>query len=139
MNPQVENSQNQNETVSLTQSETPKKTNQERIEAGEPHIKYKEQLIFTKNWPGKNCRKCLSTGYVGVLLKGDRKALTLGRNDKCPCGSDKKYKKCCLELVARMRMSGSSILTCSCVGKGAELAENPDLDKLRAQMTKVMG
>jgi uncharacterized protein YecA (UPF0149 family) len=22
--------------------------------------------------------------------------IKLGRNDKCPCGSGKKYKKCCL-------------------------------------------
>lgn len=25
--------------------------------------------------------------------------LKLRRNDKCPCGSGKKYKKCCLEKV----------------------------------------
>jgi uncharacterized protein YecA (UPF0149 family) len=24
------------------------------------------------------------------------KAETVGRNDKCPCGSGKKYKKCCM-------------------------------------------
>ena len=23
----------------------------------------------------------------------------IGRNDKCPCGSGKKYKKCCLDIV----------------------------------------
>jgi len=26
-----------------------------------------------------------------------------GRNDPCPCGSGKKYKKCCLEAVAGRR------------------------------------
>jgi len=24
------------------------------------------------------------------------KAITIGRNDPCPCGSGKKYKRCCL-------------------------------------------
>lgn len=24
----------------------------------------------------------------------------IGRNEKCPCGSDKKYKKCCLNRVS---------------------------------------
>lgn len=23
----------------------------------------------------------------------------VGRNDKCPCGSEKKYKKCCWDIV----------------------------------------
>jgi uncharacterized protein YecA (UPF0149 family) len=26
----------------------------------------------------------------------DRKSKKVGRNDPCPCGSGKKYKKCCL-------------------------------------------
>ncbi len=25
----------------------------------------------------------------------------IGRNDPCPCGSGKKYKKCCLEIMIR--------------------------------------
>lgn len=27
----------------------------------------------------------------------DEESKTVGRNDLCPCGSGKKYKKCCLE------------------------------------------
>jgi uncharacterized protein YecA (UPF0149 family) len=27
----------------------------------------------------------------GTIVKGDK----IGRNDPCPCGSGKKYKKCC--------------------------------------------
>ena len=32
-------------------------------------------------------------------VEGDRAAskLKIGRNDPCPCGSGKKYKKCCLK------------------------------------------
>ncbi|MGB1398058.1 MAG: SEC-C metal-binding domain-containing protein, partial [Planctomycetota bacterium] len=28
-----------------------------------------------------------------------RAAAKIGRNDPCPCGSGKKYKKCCLNLL----------------------------------------
>lgn len=36
-------------------------------------------------------------GNLTVLLRDDAKARTkVGRNDPCPCGSGKKYKKCCL-------------------------------------------
>jgi len=29
--------------------------------------------------------------------KSINKRVKIGRNQKCPCGSDKKYKRCCLE------------------------------------------
>ncbi|NPV05396.1 MAG: hypothetical protein HPY67_11775 [Syntrophaceae bacterium] len=29
--------------------------------------------------------------------KGPKKKVQAGRNDACPCGSGKKYKRCCLE------------------------------------------
>ncbi len=41
-------------------------------------------------------RTCLSFGTLsneGILEKGS--VLMVGRNDPCPCGSGKKYKKCC--------------------------------------------
>lgn len=42
----------------------------------------------------KNMRK---PGKLSVLLREAAKARTeVGRNDPCPCGSGKKYKKCCL-------------------------------------------
>jgi len=31
------------------------------------------------------------------LARGSRRKRKIGRNDPCPCGSGKKYKKCCLE------------------------------------------
>jgi hypothetical protein len=30
----------------------------------------------------------------------------LGRNDKCFCGSNKKYKKCCLTLISKIQQVG---------------------------------
>lgn len=32
----------------------------------------------------------------GILTAGTPPPLRANRNDKCPCGSNKKYKKCCL-------------------------------------------
>ena len=34
---------------------------------------------------------------VEVVKKNNPKYKDVGRNDKCPCGSDKKYKHCCLK------------------------------------------
>ena len=35
-------------------------------------------------------------GVKGVTIKRPANVSALGRNDPCPCGSGKKYKKCCL-------------------------------------------
>jgi len=38
-------------------------------------------------------------GYTQKNSSADQNQLTskkTGRNDKCPCGSEKKYKKCCM-------------------------------------------
>ena len=32
-----------------------------------------------------------------IIWKTRRKLVKAGRNDPCPCGSGKKYKKCCIE------------------------------------------
>lgn len=37
------------------------------------------------------CRRCLNPKPVENL------GLRIGRNDACPCGSGRKFKKCCLE------------------------------------------
>lgn len=36
----------------------------------------------------------------------DEKKNNLGRNDKCFCGSNKKYKKCCLTLIFKIQQIG---------------------------------
>jgi len=33
--------------------------------------------------------------FVELARMGKRENVAVGRNDKCPCGSGKKYKKCC--------------------------------------------
>jgi hypothetical protein len=33
----------------------------------------------------------------------------IGRNDPCPCGSGKKYKRCCLALVAGFYTQGERL------------------------------
>lgn len=35
----------------------------------------------------------------GVTIRNPADASPVGRNDPCPCGSGKKYKKCCLALA----------------------------------------
>lgn len=32
-----------------------------------------------------------------IVWKTRRKLVKVGRNDPCPCGSGKKYKRCCIE------------------------------------------
>ena len=36
-------------------------------------------------------------GVKGVTIRNSSNASPIGRNDPCPCGSGKKYKKCCYE------------------------------------------
>ena len=36
-------------------------------------------------------------GIKGGLNENIKKGRKIGRNDKCPCNSNKKYKKCCLD------------------------------------------
>ncbi|WP_305259749.1 SEC-C metal-binding domain-containing protein [Nitrosomonas sp.] len=33
-----------------------------------------------------------------ALMRGRNRAKKIGRNDPCPCGNGRKYKKCCLNL-----------------------------------------
>jgi uncharacterized protein YecA (UPF0149 family) len=42
----------------------------------------------------KDINETLAQGKIPVLPKNVGKKIQ--RNDKCECGSDKKYKKCCL-------------------------------------------
>lgn len=125
------------ETLPAQPSPTLKST-QDRINEGEPHIKFHEQVIFTKRWPDPKCKHCKGLGYQGTWRQKPQPALTIGRNDKCPCGSGQKLKKCCIKTLTRMRMSGSSVLTCGCAGR-AQLADNPQLETLRNQMAKLTG
>jgi hypothetical protein len=50
-----------------------------------------QQLVFINN----ESRRWLNRGYKAVEISRFVKQNKVGRNDPCPCGSGKKYKKCC--------------------------------------------
>jgi uncharacterized protein YecA (UPF0149 family) len=43
----------------------------------------------------ESLKKFLATGNYNYLKSQVKKEEKIGRNDPCPCGSGKKYKKCC--------------------------------------------
>ena len=61
-----------------------------------------EKMVKTQQAIAANVRKIHAywlerrTEYAPVTEPVRRKAPRVGRNDPCPCGSGKKYKKCCL-------------------------------------------
>lgn len=44
-------------------------------------------------WKADADLEAMIAGVEGSMRKASKK---VGRNDRCPCGSGKKYKKCCL-------------------------------------------
>ena len=50
----------------------------------------------------------------------------VGRNDPCPCGSGKKYKKCCEERLGPKRKFQASVLSSrnSLEGKASKISTN---------------
>ncbi len=52
---------------------------------------------------------------------------SIGRNDPCPCGSGRKYKKCCLAAGKSRVVGFTSAERASALEKLAELAEFPEL------------
>lgn len=62
-----------------------------------PIAKRYEQIVLT--WAGYNEEDSLSNDYDDYFEPSVMPVRTepkIGRNDPCPCGSGKKYKKCCL-------------------------------------------
>jgi len=53
--------------------------------------KSKELFGFTRGIKGPP----LAAGPEGLWPGGKRRRPKVGRNDPCPCGSGKKFKKCC--------------------------------------------
>jgi len=58
-----------------------------------------ERLVSLDEKAGKSLEKIRAELYPGLgksdQKKGKKKPNKVGRNDPCPCGSGKKYKKCC--------------------------------------------
>jgi hypothetical protein len=59
---------------------------------------YKQELVFDTSDTNPALKKAIKKGRIlsdpGVTVKNKERT---GRNDECPCGSGKKYKKCCLK------------------------------------------
>ena len=64
-------------------------------------IKKQEALIKFKTLKEKQAQKkereenAQKSGITLIKADSDIKTAIVGRNDPCPCGSGKKYKKCC--------------------------------------------
>lgn len=56
-------------------------------------IKSKNEIV--KNLAKKNGEK----SYNAIKIPPYKKKLNIERNDLCPCGSGKKFKKCCGEFL----------------------------------------
>lgn len=54
------------------------------VQPAKEHIEYHEPVMFLNKGDGS-----------GAADSSDKKDKKIGRNDPCPCGSGKKYKKCC--------------------------------------------
>ena len=50
-----------------------------------------------KNWKGYN--EDIEKTVKKANLPDSEKSEKVGRNDPCPCGSGKKYKKCCMRII----------------------------------------
>jgi hypothetical protein len=93
----------------------------ELLETKHPYLEISGQVIVTEFWPNKSCSWCHSLGYLGYAKKTPAPKNLTGVNALCPCGSQKKYKRCCREITARVRRAGSSIMMCKCVGRSSIL------------------
>lgn len=67
------------------------------LEKNRSSILLKKQNNLYKELKGviKNTRMWMLNGYKPIELNSIVKKEKIGRNEKCPCGSGKKYKQCC--------------------------------------------
>lgn len=55
--------------------------------------------------------------------------MKIGRNDSCPCGSFKKYKKCCLEKITNNSRTYMSNARWTKIGKSSDSHNSYDAAK----------
>ena len=71
----------------------------EKLNAMDPNLKKFQAIIFDIY---NNVRRWANKGFTNAELSKLNapiiKEKTIGRNEPCPCGSGKKYKKCCLKV-----------------------------------------
>ncbi len=54
------------------------------------------ELKIWLNLAIQECKAFLENDITGKAIVSIERVSRIGRNEKCPCGSGKKYKKCCL-------------------------------------------
>ncbi|MCK5123343.1 MAG: SEC-C domain-containing protein [Candidatus Pacebacteria bacterium] len=57
------------------------------------------ELKIWLNLAIQECQNFLKEDIMGESVLSVNRVTKTGRNEKCPCGSGKKYKKCCMEKV----------------------------------------
>ena len=64
---------------------------------GDMTVEELREQFMTVDLPHENVRKAFlaELDAVAAELAAQKKSAKVGRNDPCPCGSGKKYKKCC--------------------------------------------
>ena len=64
---------------------------------GDMTVEDLRQEFLTVDLPHENVRKAFleELDAVAAEIAAQKKCAKVGRNDPCPCGSEKKYKKCC--------------------------------------------
>ncbi len=95
----------------------------------EPFKAEREMAFFVRNWdrqtdysePDPDSVELLREPREARLKESSKtstKSVKIGRNEPCPCGSGKKYKKCCIDQQNHSLMATTSIPT-----EGLELAD----------------
>lgn len=54
------------------------------------------KIVQGENYYRNGANRLIILGMTQSFQRNQRRKLKTGRNDKCPCGSGKKYKRCCL-------------------------------------------
>jgi hypothetical protein len=69
-----------------------------RVHFGDPWVFYTPEAIARRQerWAEEDARRRAREAAKDAPVSYVRAAPKIGRNDRCPCGSGKKYKKCCL-------------------------------------------
>lgn len=78
--------------------------NQELVESSEFNNPERETIKFRKELPievlaNKRLRKAF-----GIKIPPRVLPKKIGRNEICPCGSNKKFKHCCIDIYEREQM-----------------------------------
>jgi hypothetical protein len=110
---------------------------QEVLSTKHPYIRarFNDQIILSEHWPDKSCNSCHGTGIY--CLQTSKPLPKPQPNKPCPCGSEKKFKKCCKSTVRNYTQQSSVIITCRCIGK-AQSMKRPDGTRVKELVEEAM-